>query len=255
MSAMPVLFVGHGSPLNAIEDNEYTRCWERLGETLPVPEVILSVSAHWFTRGTKTMDDPRPKTLHDFYGFPEELYRIEYDAPGAPAWARMTAELVGNGAWIDNSWGIDHGTWSVLRWVFPKADVPVFQLSVDAGASAAEHYAMGKALAKLRDHGVLIFGSGNVVHNLSLVDWSNEGGASWADEFDSYIHEAILAQDHQSVIDYRQAGPSASLAVPTPDHFFPLLYALGASEENDSIEVFNDARTLGSVSMTGYVFS
>lgn len=255
MPVMPALFVGHGSPLNAIEDNEFTRSWERLGERLPVPKAILSISAHWFTRGTKTMDDPHPKTVHDFYGFPEELYRIEYGSPGAPAWARATAELVGRGAQIDNSWGTDHGTWSVLRYMFPKADVPVFQLSVDAAASAAEHYAMGKTLTELRDQGVLIMGSGNVVHNLSLVDWSDEGGVSWADEFDSYIHEAVLARDHQSVIDYRRAGSSARMAVPTPDHFLPLLYVLGTSEESDSIEVFNDARTLGSLSMTGYVFS
>ncbi len=255
MQDMPVVFVGHGSPMNAIEDNGFTRSWELLGEELPIPPAILCVSAHWFTRGTKTADDPRPNTVHDFYGFPEALYRVEYPAPGSPEWAHTTVDLLDGRAQIDNSWGIDHGAWSVLRRMFPQADVPVYQLSVDASASMEERYERGRALAPLRKQGVLIMGSGNMVHNLGMVDWSSEGGFPWADEFDRYIREAVLAGDHGKVIDYRQAGSAARLAVPTPDHFAPLVYALGAAGTGGTVETFNEARTMGSLSMTGYVFA
>lgn len=255
MQNMPVVFVGHGSPMNAIEDNGFTRQWEHLGRQLPIPRAVLSISAHWFTQGTKTSDQLKPKTVHDFYGFPEALYRVEYPAPGAPDWARATVDLLEGAVQIDNSWGIDHGTWSVLRRVFPQADIPVYQLSVDMNASMDERYAMGQTLASLRDRGILIFGSGNVVHNLGRVDWSMDGGFSWADEFDLFIRDAVVAGDHDKVINYQQAGLSAHLAVPTLDHFAPLVYTLGAAGDHAAVETFNAERTMGSLSMTSYVFS
>lgn len=240
--------------MNAIEDNPFSRAWSALGETLEQPKAILSVSAHWFTRGTKVNDSPTPSMVYDMYGFPEELYQLKYPAPGSPELAYRTRTLIGDFVTIDNNWGLDHGAWSVLHRVFPKADIPIVQLSVNAMLSPAEHYAIGQQLRALREEGVLIFGSGNVVHNLSRVDWRMNDGQPWAQEFDQYIQQAILNGDHDSVVHYTRVGEAAQLAVPSIDHFAPLLYVLGASDADDAVSVFNADCTLGSMSMTSYLF-
>ena len=252
---MPALFIGHGSPMNAIEDNSFSRAWSALGATLTEPKAILSVSAHWFTRGTKVNDSPKPGMIYDMYGFPEELYQLNYPAPGSPELAYRVRSLVGDSVSIDNNWGLDHGTWSVLHRVFPQASIPVVQLSVNAMLTPAEHYAIGQTLRPLRDEGVLIFGSGNVVHNLSRVDWRMNDGQPWAQEFDQWIHQAIETGDHDSVIHYDRAGEAAQLSVPSMDHFAPLLYVLGASDADDAITTINAECTLGSMSMTSYLFT
>lgn len=252
---MPVLFVGHGSPMNAIEDNEYSRSWSALGKLLPKPSAILSVSAHWFTRGTKVNDSPSPAMIYDMYGFPEELYQLKYPAPGSPELAYRVKALIGEHVSIDNNWGIDHGTWSVLNRVYPKADVPIVQLSVNAMLTPEEHYIIGQKLKPLRDEGVLVFGSGNVVHNLARVDWRMNEGQPWAHEFDRYIEDAIFRKDNDAVLHFDRAGQSAELSVPTMDHFAPLLYVLGASDENDVVSTLNADCTLGSMCMASYLFT
>jgi len=255
MSRMPVLFVGHGSPMNAIEDNEYTRTWKIIAEQIPKPKVILSISAHWYTRGTRVMNEENPKTVHDMYGFPKELYEISYNTKGSPYIAKDAKDLISRNTKYDNSWGIDHGTWSVLVHMYPKRDIPVFQISVDANASPEEHYRIGRELKVLREQGVLIFCSGNIVHNLGLVDWSKAGrGFDWAYQFDAYIYENTLKRDHDNILKFKEQGNVARLAVPTPDHFYPFLYALGASDEADMISVFNQKCELGSLSMTSYLW-
>lgn len=251
---MPVLFVGHGSPLNAIEDNSFTRNWTEIAGRIPKPEAILSISAHWYTEGTRIQDTKYPKMVYDMYGFPDELYRVEYKAEGSPEMARLTMSLITRTVTADNNWGYDHGTWSVLKKMYPQSDIPVFQLSVDSLAGAEIHFQLGQQLNTLRDQGVLIFGSGNVVHNLAMVNWDMEGGYPWAVDFDDYIKENVIQQKYQDVVAYHKAGKSAETAFTTPDHFYPLLYILGASGEDDQITVFNDACTMGSLSMTGYLF-
>lgn len=255
MNKMPVVFMGHGSPMNAIEENKYVEEWRALREKIPKPEAILSISAHWFTDGTRVMTTDTAKTIYDMYGFPEELYSVVYNAKGSPQYAQEVKSLISREVIIDNSWGYDHGTWSILHRIYPEADIPVFQLSVDRDASAAQHYRMGQELYNLREQGVLILGSGNVVHNLSRIDWNKENqGYSWAEEFDDYICKNILERQYQNVIDYQKAGSSSSLAFTTMDHFAPLLYVLGATNEQDKITVFNKAYALGSLSMTSYLF-
>ena len=252
---MPVIFVGHGSPMNAIEDNEYTKTWRSLGERLPRPEAIVSISAHWYTKGTKIMNEESPKTIYDMYGFPKELYEIIYDSPGSPKLAGATKELISKETEYDNSWGIDHGTWSVLIHMYPERDIPVFQISVDAYAPPEIHYNIGKEIKALREKGVLIFGTGNIVHNLRLVDWHKKNkGFDWAYEFDDYIYKNILNNTHENIIKYDEIGDIAKLAVPTPDHFYPLLYILGASDKEDRVSVFNKSCELGSLTMTGYLW-
>lgn len=250
---MPVIFVGHGSPMNAIEDNEYTQGWRNIAAFIPKPDVILSVSAHWETRGTKVCVLENPETIHDFYGFPKELFDMEYPAKGSPLFAAKTIELLGDAA-ADKTWGLDHGTWSVLSAMYPAADIPVFQVSIDGQASPAELFEIGKKLKPLREEGVLIFGSGNVVHNLGMVDFYSKGGYDWAESFDAEIKDAILKRGFENVLQYRNLG-SARSAVPTAEHFNPLLYVLGAADSADKITVYNNSCTLGSLSMTSYVFS
>lgn len=250
---MPVLFVGHGSPMNAIEDNVFTREWRRIGGMLPRPRAILAVSTHWYGEGTRTSDAVHPRMVYDMYGFPRPLYEVKYPVPGSPELEERVKAMLPETV-TDNSWGIDHGTWSVLVHMFPDADIPVVQLSVDAYKSSQAHLELGHALAPLRDEGVLILGSGNVVHNLHLIGWNVPGGFPWADAFDQYIRGRIEAGDFAAVADYRSAGEPAEKAFFTPDHYFPLLYALGAADSTDSLTVFNDARVYGSISMTGYLF-
>lgn len=251
---MPVLFIGHGSPMNAIEDNEYTKKWEAIAEKIPRPKAILAVSAHWYTDGGRINDEAHPRVIYDMYGFPEELYKLKYSSPGAPERAHETKKLIKKDIKIDNSWGIDHGTWSVLCRMYPEANIPVYQLSVDKNAPAEEHYRIGQEIKELRQNGVLILGSGNVVHNLGRVNWDNKGGYDWAEEFDGYVKDNLIKREIDEVIHYERAGTSARLAVPTPDHFYPLLYTLGAADGEDKLTVFNNSCVLGSLSMTCYMF-
>lgn len=255
MSKMPVLFVGHGSPMNAIEDNNYTRTWRSIAEKIPKPEVILSISAHWFTNGTRIMNEENPKTIHDMYGFPKELYEVTYNTTGSPGTAKVCKELISSETKYDNSWGVDHGTWSVLVHMFPDRDIPVFQISIDADAPPEAHYKIGKELRTLREQGVLIFGTGNIVHNLRLIDWNKANeGFDWAYEFDEYIYENMLNRNHENILNYNKSGNIARLAVPTPDHFYPLLYTIGASDKSDIISVYNKSCEMGSLSMTAYLW-
>jgi 4,5-DOPA dioxygenase extradiol len=255
MMKMPVVFVGHGSPMNAIEDNNYTRGWRKMAERIPKPKVILSVSAHWYTNGTRIMNEENPRTVYDMYGFPKELYEITYNTPGSPEIAKMAKTLISKETKYDNSWGIDHGTWSVLVHMYPDRDIPVFQISIDAYAPPVVHYKIGKELNALREQGVLLFGTGNIVHNLRLVDWHQENkGFDWAYEFDEYIYKSIMNGNNENVLNYNDLGKIAKLAVPTPDHFYPLLYILGATEKGDTVSVYNKSCELVSLTMTSYLW-
>jgi 4,5-DOPA dioxygenase extradiol len=253
---MPALFVGHGSPMNAIEDNQYSRGWRTLGEQLPKPSAILCVSAHWMTRGgTLAHIGERPKTIHDFGGFPRELYRQQYPAPGAPDAAQGAIELLRSShAEPDSQWGLDHGAWSVLMKMFPKADVPVFQLSLDLMRTPRDHVALAQELKPLREKGVMIIGSGNIVHNLMAI----APGAppyDWALSYDAEGARKIEARDAIGFADIIGAGRVAKLANPTPEHVLPTLYALGVADEKDDLKFFNLGFDLGSLSMRSFVLS
>ena len=251
----PVLFLGHGSPMNAIEDNGFTRAVSALGARLPKPAAVLCVSAHWLTSGTFVTGMPKPRTIHDFGGFPEALYQVSYPAPGSPELAALVCETVGGGAVrIDEAeWGLDHGAWSVLRHLYPKADVPVVQLGIDLGAPARRHFELGEKLRPLREKGVLIIGSGNVVHNLRRVSF-DEGASpeSWAVEFDAWVKERLEKRDFDALLGDLSTAPSGRLAVPTPDHYDPMLYALGASDALDKIRFEYEGIQNGSISMLSF---
>lgn len=252
---MPVLFVGHGSPMNAIEDNSYSRTWKEIAKRIPKPKAIICISAHWYTNGTKIMNEPNPRTIYDMYGFPRELYEIVYNAPGDPTLAQKAKDLISKKTTFDNSWGLDHGTWSVLVHMYPNRDIPVFQISIDAYAPIEEHYKIGQELKSLREQGVLIMGSGNIVHNLRLVDWHKaKKGFDWAYEFDDYIYENIEKHNHEKILNYHQLGEISKLAVPTQDHFYPLIYILGTTDQNDKVSVYNKSCELGSLTMTSYLW-
>ncbi|HSS69255.1 MAG TPA: 4,5-DOPA dioxygenase extradiol [Casimicrobiaceae bacterium] len=247
---MPAIFFGHGSPMVALEDNRYTQTWARLGAAAGKPKAILFVSAHWYTRGTAVTAMDKPKTIHDFSGFPQELFDVEYPAPGDPALAARVRELLApTEVALDRSWGLDHGTWSVLKHAFPDSDTPVVQLSIDATRPAAFHFALGTRLSPLRDEGILLAASGNVVHNLRMME--REGGAprDWAVRFDEYVRDALTTRQYDRLIEYHQAGEDARLAVPTPEHYLPLLYVLGAQREDESAAVAVDGIELGSIAM------
>lgn len=248
----PVMFVGHGSPMNAITDNKYKDNWIRVGEKLN-PRAIVCVSAHWYTKGTKVNPAEVPEQIYDMYGFPEELYQVKYPVKGSPELAGRVRELLGEDCQYNLDWGIDHGTWSVLKWMFPAADIPLIQLSIDGTQKGPFHFALGEKLAPLRDEGVLLVGSGNIVHNLRKVAWNMTDGFPWAYEFDGLVRTAIETRQFEPIIDYKSLGESALLAVPTPDHYYPLLYVLGASTPADRPYVFNDSCELGSMSMTSYI--
>jgi 4,5-DOPA dioxygenase extradiol len=248
---MPIVFVGHGSPMNAIEDNRFTKGWKEIGKKIPRPKAILSISAHWETKGTRVNNSLKPKQIYDFYGFPSELYEVVYDVAGDEELANRIREMLGDQVTVDNSWGIDHGTWSVLSKVYPKADVPVVQVSLNYDMSPIDHFELGKKLSVLRDEGYLIFGSGNIVHNLGRIDWSLEGGNRWADEFDEMVMKHIQTGEYESLIEF---GTGRILPVPTREHYLPLLVCLGAVGEEDIVEIFNESRVLGSISMTSYLF-
>lgn len=242
---MPVLFIGHGSPMNTLEDNVFTQGWEQLATALPRPAAILCISAHWETDGVAATAQSWPHTLHDFHGFPEALYAKRYPAPGAPAIAQWLA--VHLGAREDNDWGLDHGTWSVLCRMYPAADIPVLQLSLDRRLDSAGHYQLAQQLAPLRERGVLILGSGNIVHNLRLM--TREGDYPWAIDFDRHVTSAILRADHEAVVQYERQGEAARLAVNSAEHFLPLLYALGAAGPRHRVSFPTEGMALGSLSM------
>jgi 4,5-DOPA dioxygenase extradiol len=249
---MPALFVGHGSPMNAIEENEFTHSWEELGKTLPNPEAILCISAHWLTRGSFVTMAEQPKTIHDFYGFPDELYRQQYPAPGDPELANISREIISHTkVQADWEWGLDHGSWSVAKHVYPEANIPIIEFSIDYYQSPAWHYALGKELAELRERGVLIIGSGNMVHNLQRVQFNNPSGFDWAQSANEKFKQSILHHDNASLLQYPSMGKDIQLSVPTPDHYYPLLYLMGMQGANDSISFFNDKTVYGSISMTG----
>jgi 4,5-DOPA dioxygenase extradiol len=252
---MPVLFLGHGSPMNAIEENQFVDGFRQLAQTLPRPTSILCISAHWFVRGTRVTAMEMPRTIHDFGGFPRALYEVQYPAKGNPALAEgIKALLQPTTVELDVEWGLDHGAWSVIKHLYPTADVPVVQLSIDYTKPAAYHYALAQRLKPLRDNGVLVIGSGNIVHNLGLVDWANidkdNHGYDWAFEARAFINNCLITGDYQPLIQYEQEGRAIQLAIPSPDHFLPLLYALGLQEKNEEVFLFNDKMVGGSLSMT-----
>lgn len=237
---MPALFVGHGSPMNAIEDNAFTRGWRAVAADMPKPKAILCVSAHWESRGVFVCAAPRPRTIHDFHGFPQALFDVRYPAPGDLALAQRIAGLVKNVSVNPTSeWGLDHGAWSVLKIMYPQADVPTLQLSIDTAQAGAFHYALGQELAALRDEGVLILGSGNIVHNLRTMSFRDPRPTDWTVRFDEAVRARIVSRRHDELIDWHKLDPQANLAVPSPEHYLPLLYVLGAQRDGDSAQLFN----------------
>jgi 4,5-DOPA dioxygenase extradiol len=252
---MPVLFFGHGSPMNAIEENEFVTGWRNIEKILPKPNAILCISAHWETRGTYVTAMDKPITIHDFGGFPRKLYEVQYPAPGCPELAGEVKKIVKKiEVGLDLKWGLDHGAWSVVRHLYPEADIPVVQLSLDYYQSPRFHYDLARELSSLRRKGILIIGSGNMVHNLGLVSWEKIDepgfGYDWAIEANEKMKKFILSGDHKSLIDYKSQGKAFNLAIPTPEHFLPLLYALALKEENETVKIFNDSPVAGSLTMT-----
>lgn len=256
---MPVLFIGHGSPMNGIENNEFSNQWKKLGQSLPLPKAIVVVSAHWLTNGTFITAMNNPKTIHDFGGFPKELYDVQYNAPGSPELAQETKNMIKSvNAELDHDWGLDHGAWTVTRRMYPDANIPVLQISIDINRPASFHYQLGKELASLRTKGVLIIGSGNMVHNLGKIAWDKIDevgfGYDWALEMHQLFKSKIKDNNHQALINYTSLSKSALLAVPTPDHYFPLMYILGLQQKNENAEFFNDKLVAGSINMTSVKF-
>lgn len=252
---MPVLFLGHGSPMNAIEENEFVQGFRKISKEIPKPNAVLVVSAHWETKGTFITAMEKPKTIHDFGGFPKELYEVQYPAPGNPELAKETKSIIKKtDVGLDVSWGLDHGAWSVVKHLYPDADVPVIQLSLDYQQTPQYHYELAKELGSLRKKGVLIVGSGNMVHNLGMVDWRKlnvvDYGYDWAIEASEKMKTAILSDDHKQLINYQSQGKEFDLAIPTPEHYLPLIYALALKEENDTVSLFNDKAVGGSLTMT-----
>lgn len=252
---MPVLFVGHGSPMNGIEDNEFSRRWTSMAQEIPEPAAVLVVSAHWFTRGTKITAMDFPKTIHDFGGFPPALYEVQYPAPGNSILAAETAALLHSAhVELDHDWGLDHGTWTIVRHMYPKANIPVLQLSIDYTKGPQYHYELAKELQALRRKGVLIIGSGNMVHNLRMVAWdkldAGEYGFDWAREINGKFKSLIMAGDHAPLINYSSLGKEALMAIPTPEHYLPLMYTLGVKSDKDPVSFFNDKAVGGSLTMT-----
>ena len=250
---MPVLFLGHGSPMNAIEENEFVASFRQLGKEVIKPKIILCISAHWETKGTKVTAMQNPPTIHDFGGFPQALFDVQYPAPGSPELARVTKEIITKtDVELDTHWGLDHGAWSVIKHMYPNADVPVIQLSLDYTKPPKYHYELAQQLETLRHKGVLIVGSGNVVHNLRKVKWDKLNDAyawDWAEETNEKIKSFIVDGNHQALIDYGKQGTSFALSIPTPEHYLPLIYILGLKDKKESIDLFNDKTVGGSIGM------
>ncbi|KQB39809.1 4,5-DOPA dioxygenase extradiol [Flavobacterium aquidurense] len=252
---MPVLFLGHGSPMNAIEENQFVAGFRNLAKTLPQPNAILCVSAHWFTNGTKVTSMQMPRTIHDFGGFPQALFDVQYPAKGSPELALETKKILEPVAVdLDEHWGLDHGAWSVIKHLYPEANVPVIQLSIDYTKSGQYHFELAQKLQSLRHKGVLIIGSGNIVHNLRLVDFRNfdkdNYGFDWAIEARETVNNYLLDGNFQPLIDFEKMNKAIQLAIPTPDHYLPLLYTLGLKEKSEELSIFNDKLLAGSLSMT-----
>ena len=254
---MPVLFIGHGSPMNAIEQNEFTQGWRTMADSIPKPVAILCISAHWETSGTLVTSMAKPKTIHDFGGFPQKLFDVQYPAPGNHELALETQHTITRtSVQLDEKWGLDHGAWSVIMQMYPDASVPVVQLSLDYNQTPRQQYDLAKELAPLRRKGVLIIGSGNIVHNLRAIDWSGQNqGFDWAVEASDKIKKLITGNEHQQLIDYRKLGSAVELAIPTPEHYLPLLYVLALKNNDESVTFFNDKLVMGSLSMTSVSIS
>lgn len=252
---MPVLFLGHGSPMNAIEENEFVAGFRKIAKEIPRPNAILVVSAHWQTRGTHVTAMQQPETVHDFGGFPEELFAVQYPAPGSPELARETKKIITKTEiHLDDKWGLDHGSWSVVKHLYPDASIPVIQLSLDYYQTPQHHYELAKELASLRDKGVLIIGSGNMVHNLRLVAWdklnADEYAYDWAREASEKMKKFILSGDHRQLVNFRSQGKAFDLAIPTPEHYLPLLYSMALKKEDEKVSLFNDKAVAGALTMT-----
>ena len=252
---MPVLFLGHGSPMNAIEENQFVTGFRNLAQNLPKPNAILCVSAHWFTKGSKVTAMEMPKTIHDFGGFPKELFEVQYPAHGSPELAMITQELLlPTAVELDHHWGLDHGAWSVIKHLYPKADIPVIQLSIDYSKPTEYHFQLAQQLSRLREKGILIIGSGNIIHNLRLVDFYNfekdDYGYDWAIEARARINSLLLDGNFQPLLEYEKQSQAFQLAIPTPEHFLPLIYTLGLKDKSEEIQLFNDKLVAGSLSMT-----
>jgi 4,5-DOPA dioxygenase extradiol len=257
---MPVLFLGHGSPMNAIEENEFVQGFRNIETEIPKPEAIICISAHWETKGTFVTAMEHPKTIHDFGGFPEALYNVEYPALGSPILAENTKDTITKTeVGLDTRWGLDHGAWTVIRHMYPKADVQVIQLSLDYYRKPLYHYELARELKPFREKGVLIIGSGNMVHNLAMVDWhrlnDDDYSYEWAKEASEKMKSMILNNDHQSLINYNEQGKSFQLSIPTPEHFLPLLYTLALKDKDEEIKIFNDKAVAGSLTMTSVKIS
>jgi 4,5-DOPA dioxygenase extradiol len=251
----PAVFIGHGSPMYALEPNRHTAAWAALGRRLHKPDAILLISAHWLTRGIWLTAMQQPKTIHDFGGFPEALFQIQYPAPGSPALAQRVQSLLTQAVVLEeHEWGIDHGAWSVLRYLYPNADVPVVQLSLDGSLSAEEHYTLAKQLAPLRDENILILGSGNIVHNLRLIDWDSEAAPlPWATDFNQFFMSQMLANQHPSLLNWQAAGDTARLSIPTPEHYWPALYPLALQGSGEQVEIITNGIEMGSISMLSFL--
>ncbi|MDO8670556.1 MAG: 4,5-DOPA dioxygenase extradiol [Dehalococcoidia bacterium] len=250
---LPAVFLGHGNPMNTLAQNRYTEAWRAFGESIPKPRAVVAISAHWYIQATAVTAMPFPKTIHDFRGFPPELYRVAYPAPGDPELAAALRDLLAplRVEFDHDSWGLDHDTWSVLSHVFPGADVPVIQLSLDASKPPRYHLGLGRRLASLREQGVLVVGSGDVVHNLRLVDFQRKQPFEWALRFDADVKRHLREGDDQALVDYED-HPDGRLAVPTPDHYLPLLYVAGMRQPGDELTVLVEGIDFGSISMTAY---
>lgn len=252
---MPVLFLGHGSPMNAIEENEFVTGFRNIGKGIPKPKAIIVISAHWETRGTFVTAMDKPRTIHDFGGFPQPLFDVQYPAPGSPELAKETKGIIKKTeVGLDQRWGLDHGAWSVVKHLYPKADVPIIQMSIDYTQNAQYHYELAKELASLRKKGVLIVGSGNMVHNLGMIAWdklnTDSYGFDWAIEANEQMKKHILSGDHKQLINYHSHGKAWELAIPSPEHYLPLIYTLALKEDNEKITLFNDKAVAGSLTMT-----
>ncbi|WP_296687164.1 4,5-DOPA dioxygenase extradiol [Flavobacterium sp.] len=252
---MPVLFLGHGSPMNAIEENQFVTGFRNVAKTLPKPNAILCVSAHWFTKGTKVTAMEMPQTIHDFGGFPQELFNVQYPAKGSPELAQITHELLlPTPVELDHEWGLDHGAWTVIKHLYPNADIPVIQLSIDYTKSAQYHFELAQKLQALRNKGILIIGSGNIVHNLRLVDFANfdrdNYGYDWAIEARETVNNYLIDGNYKPLIEYDKQSKALQMAIPSPDHYLPLIYTLGLQQKGESISLFNDKLVAGSLSMT-----
>jgi 4,5-DOPA dioxygenase extradiol len=257
---LPALFLGHGSPMNAIEENEFVAGFRNVSQSIPTPTAIICVSAHWFTQGTKVTAMAMPKTIHDFTGFPTALYEVNYPAQGDPTLAAYTQQLLQpKTVELDEKWGLDHGAWSVIKHLYPQANIPVIQLSIDYTKPPSYHFELAQQLKTLRKKGVLMVGSGNIIHNLRMIDWGNfdkdDYGYDWAIEARATINECLLSGNYTPLLNYHEQGSAFKLAIPSPDHYLPLIYTLGLQNKGEYIELFNDKLLAGSLSMTSIKIS